>query len=360
MADRNDPERHRGRGARSSPDPRFEPSRREAVDDGWFVDDDLPPLRTSVTIDSSRSIITRNKSPDIPFELSINPYRGCEHGCVYCFARPSHAYLGLSPGLDFETVLFAKPEAPALLARELSQPSYRCTPIALGTNTDPYQPVERQWQIMRGILGVLSEFNHPVTIVTKSALIVRDLDILESLAARRLVSVAVSLTTLDPHLARVMEPRASTAAKRLAAIRALAAARVPVGVMTAPMIPGLNDHELERLLEAAKTNGAGWAGYVALRMPLEIKELFAEWLQAHYPLRAAHVLSLIRDMRGGQLNVSVWGERMRGRGAYADLLAQRFRQAVKRLGLDQPREDRALDCKLFRRPPQKGDQLSLL
>jgi DNA repair photolyase len=350
----------RGRGALSAPDPRFDTERREPVEDGWYVDDDLPPPRTTVSVDSSRSVIARNKSPDIPFEQSINPIRGCEHGCIYCFARPTHAYLGLSPGLDFETVLFAKPEAPALLARELSAPSYTCKPIAIGTNTDPYQPVERQWRIMRGILEVLNEFNHPVSVVTKSALVVRDIDLLAPMGARRLANVSISVTTLDPHLARTMEPRASTPAKRLAAIRSLADAGVPVGVLTAPMIPGLNDHELERLLETAKAHGAAWAGYVTLRLPLEIKDLFAEWLEAHYPLRAKHVLSLVREIRDGKLNSSQWGERMRGTGPYAELIRQRFQKAAKRLGLDRGGSFGRLDCSLFRRPPRPGDQLSLL
>jgi DNA repair photolyase len=349
-----------GRGALSRPDSRFLSEQRSEEDDGWYVDRDLPPLRTSVTVEHSRTIITRNKSPDIPFDQSINPMRGCEHGCIYCYARPSHAYLGLSPGLDFETVLFVKPDAPTLLARELSRSDYRCQPIAIGTNTDPYQPAEREWRIMRGILEVLRDFNHPVSIVTKSALVMRDLDILAPMAAQNLVHVSLSLTTLDAKLARAMEPRASAPAKRLAAIKALAGAGVPVGVMTAPMIPGLNDHELERLLEEAAAHGAGWAGYVALRMPHEIKDLFAEWLRTHYPLRAEHVLSLIREIRDGKLNDSEWGDRMRGTGPYAQLLAQRFRQAVKRLGLDQGRGLAKLDCGQFRGPPKPGDQLSLL
>jgi DNA repair photolyase len=349
-----------GRGALSRPDPRFDSERREATEDGWWVDGDLPPLKTSVSVDASRSIITRNKSPDIPFEQSINPIRGCEHGCVYCFARPTHAYLGLSPGLDFETVLFVKPEAPKLLAVELSKPGYQCKPLAIGTNTDPYQPVEREWKIMRGVLEVLRDFRHPVSIVTKSALILRDLDLLAELAVRRLAHVSLSVTTLDPRLARTMEPRASTPAKRLAAVKALAEAGVPVGVMTAPMIPGLNDHELERLLEAAREQGAQWAGYVALRMPHEIKDLFAEWLEAHYPLRARHVLSLVREMRDGKLNSAEFGERMRGTGPYADLLSQRFRKAAERLGLLRGRSLAVLDCGQFRPPPRKGDQLTLL
>ena len=341
-----------GRGALSQPTPRFDREAREAVDDGWYVDqadEHAPP--TTVHIDSTRTIITKNKSPDVPFEQSINPYRGCEHGCIYCFARPTHAYLGLSPGLDFEKILFAKPSAPELLAKELAKPGYVCKPVALGTNTDPYQPIERRWQIMRRILEVLRDHHHPVSIVTKSSLIVRDLELLQQMAADRLASVAISVTTLDRQLARMMEPRASTPAKRLAAIEALSKA--------APMIPGLNDHELEAILAAARDHGAHSAGYVLLRLPLEIKDLFSEWLEAHVPLRARHVLQLIRETRGGELYSSEWGERMRGQGPYADLIAQRFRLAVKRLGLDQRRDIGRLDTSQFRRPPQPGDQLRL-
>ena len=349
-----------GRGALSRPTPRFDREAREAVDDGWYIDSaDQDSNTTTIHVDSTKTIISKNKSPDIPFEQSINPYRGCEHGCIYCFARPSHAYLGLSPGIDFEKVIFAKPAAGDLLAKELSKPTYICKPIALGTNTDPYQPIERKWQIMRRVLEVLRDHRHPVSIVTKGALVVRDLDLLAPMAATKLASVAISVTTLDRDLARMMEPRASTPAKRLHAIEALSKAGIPVSVMAAPMIPGLNDHELEAILAAARDHGAQSAGYVLLRLPLEIKDLFSEWLETHVPLRARHVLDLIRDTREGKLNSSEWGERMRGQGPYADLIAQRFRLAVKRLGLDQRRDIWGLDTTQFRRPPQQGDQLNL-
>ncbi|MFO0995625.1 MAG: PA0069 family radical SAM protein [Alphaproteobacteria bacterium] len=351
----------KGRGARSNASGRFEPTTRVVVDDGWerSDDDELPPLRTTVTVDSTRTIIARNDSPDIPFDRSINPYRGCEHGCIYCFARPSHAYLGLSPGLDFESRLFAKPDAARLLERELRAPSYRCEVMALGTNTDPYQPIERRLTVTRQILEVLSAFSHPVGIVTKSALVARDIDILAPMAKRKLARVFLSITTLDPVLARRMEPRAATPARRLETIKALADAGIPVGVMAAPMIPALNDRELESILEAAAGAGASAAGYILLRLPLEIKDLFAEWLEGHYPDRAKHVLNLVRGARGGALYDPKFGERMRGKGAYADLLANRFAVATKRLGLDR-REDDALDTSQFKPPPMAGDQLSLL
>ena len=354
-----DRERRRGRGAQSNTSGRYEAEARVVFDDGWQSLEDLPPFKTTVAVDTARKVITRNDSPDIGFDRSINPYRGCEHGCVYCFARPTHAYLGLSPGLDFESKLYAKPDAPDLLQKELAAAGYEPRMIAIGTNTDPYQPIERDWQVMRGILRVLSDFAHPVSIVTKSALVLRDIDILAGMAARRLAHVAISVTTLDPGLARTMEPRASTPARRLAAIRALSEAGIPTAVMTAPMIPGLNDHEMESILEAAKAHGAGSAGYVTLRMPHEIKDLFAEWLETHYPLKAKRVLSLVREIRDGKLNSTEWGERMRGSGPYAELLAQRFRQAVKRLGFDQARGHGGLDCTQFRPPPKPGDQLRL-
>lgn len=348
-----------GRGSLSNRSGRFEALVREAVDDGWTLDDDeAPPLRTTVTVDASRSVISYNRSPDIPFDRSINAYRGCEHGCVYCFARPSHAYLGLSPGQDFESRLFAKPDAAALLARELAAPGYRCAPIALGTNTDPYQPVERQWKITRQILEVLDAHEHPVTIVTKSALVLRDRDILAAMAARNLARVALSVTTLDRRLARAMEPRAATPGRRLDAVKGLAEAGIPVAVMAAPMIPALNDDELEAILEAAVAAGADSAGYVALRLPLEIKGLFEEWLQVHCPDRASRVLAQIREIRGGRLNDSGWGQRMTGTGARAELLRQRFRLACRRLGLNRSR--RPLDTARFRIPPRPGDQLTLL
>lgn len=351
----------KGRGAASNTAGRFERERRVAVDDGWAraeEDEDLPPLRTTVTIDKSRTIIARNSSPDIPFDRSINPYRGCEHGCVYCFARPTHAYLGLSPGLDFETRLFAKPDAAELLVRELRKPGYQCRVMALGTNTDPYQPIDRKMKITRGVLDVLDAFNHPVGIVTKSALILRDADILSRMAERKLARAFVSLTTLDSKLARKMEPRAPTPARRLEAIAGLAEAGIPVGVMTAPMIPGLNDHELEDILTAAADAGATSAGFVLLRLPLEIEDLFSEWLSVHAPARAQRVLNLMRETRGGKLYDSTFGERMKGRGPYAKLIQQRFDRATARLGFR--RDAFALDTSLFRPPPAPGDQLSLL
>jgi DNA repair photolyase len=358
MAEAARPLVRKGRGAISNESGRFEPERRVAADDGWgSLDADLPPLRTETIIDRSRSIIARNTSPDIPFDRSINPYRGCEHGCIYCFARPTHAFLGLSPGLDFESRLIVKPDAPALLRRELAKPGYSCRPIAMGTNTDPYQPIERDHEITRGILEVLSDCGHPVSIVTKSALVLRDLDILADMAARNLVKVFLSVTTLDKGLARRMEPRAAAPGRRLDAIRGLTEAGVPTGVMAAPMIPALNDHELDAILEAAHAAGAGGAGYILLRLPLEIKELFEDWLRTHYPDRAARVLGLVRQTRGGALYKDKWGERMSGTGPYADLLARRFATACRRLGLD--RNDRRLDTDRFRPPPADDRQMSL-
>jgi DNA repair photolyase len=354
----------KGRGAISNPDGRFEPTRREAVDDGWArapnpgEDDEPPPLATTLTADASRTIIARNQSPDIPFDQSINPFRGCEHGCVYCYARPSHAYLGLSSGLDFETRLFFKPDAGKLLRAELAKPGYRVSAIALGSNTDPYQPAERRLGVTRQILEVLAEHAHPFTIVTKSALVTRDLDILAPMAARKLCKVFVSVTTLDRELARTMEPRASTPARRLGAIRALADSGVHVGVMTAPMIPALNDHEMEALLEAARGHGAVSAGYTVLRLPHEIKDLFREWLEAHAPLKAKHVLSRIVQLRGGRLNDPNFGTRMSGGdGIDAQLIRRRFKLACARLGLN--RNDWSLDLSRFRVPPKPGDQLAL-
>ena len=355
------PPARKGRGAIGNPTPRYEPHAREPVDDGWWHEEDVPARGTTVTDEAARQVISRNISPDIPFDRSINPYRGCEHGCVYCFARPSHAYLGLSPGLDFETRLFAKPAAPRLLAEELHRSGYRPRPIMLGANTDPYQPVERRREITRGILDVLASFNHPVAIATKSALVVRDLDILAPMAERRLVSVGISLTTLDPQLARVMEPRASSPQRRLDAMRTLAGAGVPISAMTAPLIPLINDHELERLLEAAATAGATGASYVLLRLPLELKGLFSEWLKAHYPDRAERVLNRLRDCRDGQLYVADWGTRMKGTGEYAALIGRRFALATRRLRLDQAGPGaHALDCSQFRPPPRAGEQLRLL
>jgi len=356
----------KGRGAVSNRGGRFERQTRQPVDDGWDLDDDdLPPLRTTVTDERPKTIIARNDSPDIPFDRSINPYKGCEHGCVYCYARPSHAYMGLSPGLDFESRLFAKPDAAKLLERELMNPNYRPAVINLGANTDPYQPIERKQRITRGVLEVLSAFNHPVSIVTKSDLILRDLDILGPMAERGLAAAAVSVTTLDPRLARAMEPRAPRPDKRLGAIGALAAAGVPVAAMAAPMIPVLNDAELEAILEAAHGRGATAAGYILLRLPLEIKGLFSEWLDTHAPDKAAHVLSQVRETRGGGLNDSTFGARMKGTGERAEMLAKRFRLACRRLGLNQARgAEGGLDASRFRPPakalyPEPGDQLRL-
>ena len=332
---------HKGRGALSNETSRYDTEKRVRTTDGWEAevaaaaeDDELPPLRTILTRDATRTIIARNNSPDIGFDRSINPYRGCEHGCIYCFARPTHAYLGLSPGLDFETKILFKPEAAKLLTAELAAPKYKCAVMAMGTNTDPYQPVERDLKVTRQILRVLSDFNHPVGIVTKNHLVTRDIDILADMARRNLAEVFLSVTTLDKDLARAMEPRASAPPRRLDAIRALATAGIPAGVMTAPMIPGLNDHEMEAILDAAVDAGATRAGYVPLRLPLEIKELFEEWLKTHRPDRAERVLSLIRQMRGGQLYDAEFGSRMRGEGPLAILLSQRFAAAVKRLGLN--------------------------
>ena len=349
----------KGRGAASNASGRFEAEQRVAFDDGWgSVDAEPAPLATTLTVDATSTIIARNDSPDIGFDRSINPYRGCEHGCIYCYARPSHAYLGLSPGLDFESRLFYKPQAAALLAAELRKKGYRCQPLALGSNTDPYQPVERRLGITRSILEVLYEFRHPVTIVTKSALIRRDLDLLADMARERLAVVTISVTTLDRGLARVMEPRAATPERRLETIAALAAAGVPTGVLSAPVIPALNDSEMEAILERARAEGAVTAGYTLLRLPFELKALFREWLEAHFPDKATHVLSLVAQAHGGRLYDSAWSKRMSGTGPYADMLRVRFDRACRRLGLNQ-RTTAGLDASRFRPPLQQGDQLSL-
>ncbi|MDA0239053.1 MAG: PA0069 family radical SAM protein, partial [Proteobacteria bacterium] len=336
-----------------------ETQERVVIDDGWGsgVDDDLPPLRTTVFKDTARTVITRNKSPDVPFDQSINPYRGCEHGCIYCFARPSHSWLGLSPGLEFETKIFAKYDAPSLLRDELHKSGYQCQPIALGVNTDCYQPIERGLGITRGILEVLNDFNHPVSIVTKSAGVLRDLDILSDMASRKLVQIVVSVTTLDGSLARTMEPRAAAPRNRLRTIRALVDAGVPTAVLAAPMIPGLNDPELDDILVAASDAGATQAGYVLLRLPLELKDVFVDWLHSHYPTRADKVLSLMRQSRDGAIYQSEFGKRMSGSGVYADLLRARFRAATKRLGLNARKYQ--MDCDSFAPPPRAGDQMAL-
>lgn len=349
---------HKGRGAVSNAGGRYESTTHVSEDDGWGVlDTALPPLKTIVTNEAARTIISRNDSPDIPFDRSMNPYRGCEHGCVYCFARPTHAYQGLSPGLDFESRLFAKPNAAALLAKELRKPGYKCEVMALGSNTDPYQPIERHQRITRGLLEVLAEYHHPVAIVTKSALIERDIDILAAMAQKNLATVYLSITTLDKALARRMEPRAATPQRRLETLRTLHAAGIPVGVLSAPMIPALNDAELEAILEAAVDTGVRRAGYVLVRLPLEIKDLFQEWLLEHYPLKAEHVMSLIRQSHAGKEYDATFGTRMRGTGSYADMIENRYRLACKRLGLNQQRS--SLDTGQFRVPLQSGDQLAL-
>lgn len=353
------PDGRRGRGALSNASGRYETQERLRADDGWGALDEEPaPLRTTVTIDATRDIIATNRSPDVGFDQSINPYRGCEHGCVYCFARPTHAWLGLSPGLDFESRLFAKPNAPALLEEALANPKYRPKTIAMGTNTDPYQPLEREMKITRGVLEVLERFGHPVAIVTKSHLVTRDADILGRMASRGLAKVCLSVTSLDPALARRMEPRAAAPLRRLAAIRSLNGAGVPTGVMFAPAIPALNDQEVEAVLEAAAEAGAKEAGYVLLRLPLEIKELWAEWLAENYPDRAGRVMKLLREMRGGKDYDARWFERQRGQGPYAQLIAERFRKACAKLGLN--KTELALSTAGFRPPPRKGEQLKLL
>ena len=352
------PERSRGRSAGINPSGRFEPVSRHGFDDGWNSIEDLPPFKTEVQVEKPRTIITRNDSPDISFDRSINPYRGCEHGCVYCFARPTHSYMGLSPGLDFESKLFAKPDAARLLDRELSKPGYQPRTIAIGTNTDPYQPVERQWRIMREILEVLEARGHPVGIVTKSALVVRDIDILARMAERGLAKVALSVTTMDRMLARTMEPRASTPTKRLEAIRQLSDAGIPASVMVAPIVPGLNDQEMERILDSAYAAGAREAGYVLLRLPLEVAPIFKDWLLRHYPDRYRHVMSLIRSMRDGKDYDSEWGKRMKGSGPYAWQIGRRFELAAKRLGLNTER--RRLRTDHFVPAARQYEQLTLL
>ena len=330
---------------------------RIAFDDGWRSLDELPPFKTQVTIDATRKIVTRNDSPDIGFDRSINPYRGCEHGCIYCFARPPHAYLGLSPGLDFESKLFVKPEAAELLEKELAAPGYQPKVIAIGTNTDPYQPIERRYKVMRRILEVLDKAGHPVGIVSKSALVLRDLDILARMAERKLAKVALSVTTLDAELARKMEPRAATPMRRLETLRRLTQAGVPTSVMVAPVIPALNDMEIERILDAAHAAGVREAGYVLLRLPLELRDLFREWLQANYPHRDEHVFKLIPDMRGGKDYDSKWFTRQKGTGPYAWMIGRRFELACEKLGMNVRRS--SLTTEHFRKPKPDSGQLSL-
>ncbi|MFQ5995157.1 MAG: PA0069 family radical SAM protein [Acidiferrobacterales bacterium] len=326
---------HKGRGSLSNRAGRYEGLTHEAIDDGWgAVDEATTPLRTTATEDKTRSVITRNDSPDVPFEQSINPYRGCEHGCIYCFARPTHAYLGLSPGLDFESRLFFKPDAAQLLEREFRNPRYRCQPITLGTNTDPYQPLERKLCITRQLLKVLAAHRHPVSIVTKSALVERDLDILAPMAEKRLANVTISITTLDRQLARRMEPRAAAPERRLQTLRTVGDAGIPTGVLVAPVIPGLTDNDLESIVTACAAVGVCFAGYVLLRLPLEVRDLFKEWLTKHYPMRATHVMSLIRQTRAGRENDPRFGARKTGTGHYANMISHRFRLICKQLYLN--------------------------
>ncbi len=362
MAARHQPNAAKGRGATGNRAGRFARDEREAFDDGWPGDDEESGSSAPTTIvraDPARRLISRNQSPDIPFDASINPYRGCEHGCPFCFARPSHSYLDLSPGLDFETRIFYKGNAAAILEAELRKPGYRPTPISLGINTDAYQPVERRLRVTRDILAVLQAYRHPVSLITKSRLILRDLDILEAMAAENLVSVAITLTTLDSGLKRILEPRTASPAARLDTIRQLSTARVPTAVMAAPVIPAITDHELEAVLCAAAEHGAHGAGYVLLRLPWEVKQIFRDWLVAHFPDRAAHVMSLIQQSRGGRDYDAAWGQRLTGTGKFAELIAQRFALACRQHGLNHSARP-ALSIEHFRPPPRTGDQLPLL
>ena len=356
-SDQITPDRRRARGAVSNHSGRFEPTQRIEVSDDWDIQEERPAFRTWVTLEEAKSVITRNTSPDIPFDRSINPYRGCEHGCIYCFARPTHAYLGFSPGLDFETRLIAKPNAPEILEKELRKRSYSVRPIAVGTNTDPYQPIEKTQRIMRGCLKVLRRFKHPVTIVTKGTLIERDLDILADMAAQGLVQVGVSVTSLDVRTSRLMEPRAPVPERRLALIERLSNAGIPVRLMMAPVVPGLTDHEVERILGAGAQAGAKAASWIILRLPLEVSDLFQEWLSAHFPDRKARVMGHVRDMHGGRDYDPEWGKRMRGEGEYAQMIAHRVALAMRRnrLSKDLP----PLRNDLFEVPLAQGDQMSL-
>jgi DNA repair photolyase len=351
------PQLERGRGSRSNPSHRFDTYIKDYVDDGWESLADLPPLKTEVFVETPKTIITRNQSPDISFDRSINPYRGCEHGCTYCYARPAHAYMGLSPGLDFESKLFIKPNAAALLREEFTATNYVPATIALGANTDPYQPIEKQYRITRQLIEVMSEFKHPFGIVTKNAMVVRDIDLLQPLAEQGLVKVALSVTTLDGKLARAMEPRASISSKRLAAIELLAKAGIPTVVMMGPIIPGLNDHEIENILTAARNAGAREARYTMLRLPFEVRGIFKDWLEKAYPDRYARVMSQIRETRGGKETASQFGERMTGSGPVAWLIGRRFQLACQKLGLNTSRLKLRND--LFQVPPKVGEQMQL-
>ena len=347
----------KGRGTFNAIDARYLTNTREAVNDGWNQEEEIKKFRTTVTAEKSKTIISHNYSPDIPFEASINPYRGCEHGCIYCYARPAHAYMDLSPGIDFETKLFAKPDAAELLKKEINKPGYKCTPIALGSNTDPYQPIEREWKITRSIIEVLLECNHPLTIVTKSWLVERDVDLLSEMAERNLVQVFISVTTLDHSLARKLEPRATAPQRRLEALDNLNQAGIPTGVMFAPVIPVLNDTEMENILAKAADVGVINAGYVMLRLPHEIKILFREWLNTNYPLKTEHVMNIVKDIRSGRENDPNFKSRMRGVGVYADIIEQRFRKACQKFGLN--RKHIRLNPALFSPPLKKTDQLDL-
>jgi len=347
----------KGRGAPTNVDGRFDRWQREGHDDGWSTDVEPPPKPGTVVLrDAAKSIIARNTSPDVPFDQSINPYQGCEHGCIYCYARPAHAYLGLSPGLDFETRIFAKHDAPSLLRDELAAPRYVCKSIAIGGNTDPYQPTERTLGITRSIIEVLAECQHPFTLITKNAVIERDVDLLAPLAERNLFRAFVSVTSLDSRLSNTLEPRASAPHRRLETIRRLADAGIPVGVMVAPVIPFITDRYMEQILERARDAGATTAGYVMLRLPNEVSPLFREWLDVHHPLKAAHVMSLVRQMRGGRNYDPRWALRQRGTGSLAELIAKRFTKASERFGLVSERPP--LDTTRFR-PPREGPQLQL-
>ena len=353
----------KGRGAVSNATSRFERLSHHSVDDGWELGEpnEKLPLRTTVTAEHPKTVIAKNTSPDIPFNRSLNPYKGCEHGCVYCFARPSHAYLGLSPGLDFESQLISKPDAANVLARELRHPTYKCQVIQMGANTDPYQPVEKKQKITRSVLEVFSDFNHPVSITTKSDLVLRDLDILASMAEKKLASVAISVTTLDRDLARKLEPRAPTPMKRLAAIKRLSEAGIPTTVMVAPIIPALTDSEMERIIEAAHLAGASSAAYILVRLPMEIEGMFDEWLETHAPYKRDHVLSLMRQSHGGRVYKSKWKTRLTGSGPYADMIGQRYQLAIRKFGLEDKRSSEGVfNTHLFNPPAQRGDQLSFL
>ncbi len=347
----------KGRGATINPDNRFAKHRHEAIDDGWDLEEEpLPKLKTTVFEETCKSVITYNESPDLPFDRSINPYRGCEHGCSYCYARPSHAYLDLSPGLDFETKLIVKTNLHEQLKKDLSARNYRCQPISLGTNTDPYQPIEKNYRLTRGILEILLECKHPVVIVTKASLVERDIDLLAQMAEHSLAQVMLSIPSLDKDITRRMEPRAASPMRRLQTLQTLSEAGIPTGVMVAPIVPQLTDGELEKVLEQAASRGARSAAYVMLRLPREVSEIFTEWLQCHYPLKASHVLNTVRDMREGKINDSNFGSRMTGKGAYASMIAQRFQLYCKKVGLScnhQPLETG------FFHPPAKDGQYQL-